>query len=340
MDFLEYMKTHLPTLCSIDGVSSDEERVRGFIKSMANIETFTDKTGNLYIGKKGTNPKGKKIMVCAHMDEVGFIVKKITDDGYIKFGCVGGIDERVLVGKRVRFKNASGVIGIKAVHLTTKEERSKVKKVEDLYIDIGAKTKEEAQNVVKLGELGTFDSGFEFFGDGFICSKAIDNRFGVLVMLKLLQQDFEEDIYFVFTSMEEVGLKGATVASSKIKPDYALVIETTTAADIPEVEGANRVCLLGGGAVVPFMDRATIYDRELFEMTRRLAEENKIKWQTKTVVAGGNDSGAISTSSEGVKTICVSAPVRYIHTPSVMMKMDDGVCVYNLCEKILRELSK
>ncbi|MBQ8585666.1 MAG: M42 family peptidase, partial [Butyricicoccus sp.] len=281
-------------------------------------EMRVDAMGNLIIFKKGAKATGKKLMLCAHMDEVGLIIKHITDDGYLKFAPIGGIDRRVLIGKRVfvGWNRIPGIIGLKAVHMTTAEERGKVPKLEEYYLDIGAKDREEAESLVSLGDFAVFNNECMEFGNGYFKAKAIDDRVGCAVMLKMLQRDLPMDCYFVFTVQEEVGTRGAFGAAFSVTPEIALVLETTTAADIAGIKGQKRVCTPGQGPVISLMDGGTIYDKELFRLMCDTADANKIPWQVKHYIAGGNDSRAIQRTKAGVRVAGLSAAVRYLHAPT------------------------
>lgn len=327
-------------LCDIDGVSSFEDAVRDEIRRLAQPyadEIFEDVMGNLFVHKAGKKAK-EKIMFCAHMDEVGFIIKEITDDGYLKFGCVGGIDTRVIIGKRARVgENAvPGVIGIKAVHLTTPEERKKVPEIKDMYIDIGAKDKEEALKSTFLGDFAAFDSETVQFGSGMLKAKAIDDRIGCAVMLKLLESGPEVDSWYVFTVQEEVGTRGAGPAAHRLKPDTALILEGTTAGDLPGTDEHKKVCAPGKGPVVPFMDGATLYDPGLYKYLRELAAELGIPCQTKSFISGGTDAGTIQRSLEGVKVVAISAALRYIHSPACVASVADFDGIYRLAAEYLK----
>ncbi len=317
----------LKTLCTLNGVSGWEDSVADFIYNEAApyaTEIERDSIGNIFVVKKGKKTPTKPLMVCAHMDEVGLIIKSITEDGYLKFGFIGGVDRRVVIGKRVMVAGKyPGLIGVKAVHLSTKDERKSVPKTQELYIDIGATSKEQAEKLVSLGDYASFDSKYYTFGDGFVKAKALDDRIGCAVMLSLLKEELPYDTHFVFTVQEEVGLRGATVAAHRIAPYAALVLEGTTAADIPKMEGAQQVCNLGGGPVIGCMDRSTIYDKEYLTKMCALAEENSIPWQTKKLVAGGTDAGIIHKSALGVRTTSISAPIRYIHSPASVACISD-----------------
>ena len=335
----------LKTLCALPGVSSREDEVRDYIRTRVEPHADSvrvDALGNLIVFKRGAKPTGNKLMLCAHMDEVGLMVKSVTEEGYLKFGCVGGIDRRILLGKRVSVgeKGIPGVIGLKAIHLTTAEERKKVPKLTDLYIDIGAKDKAEALAQVELGDVCTFVSDAVEFGDGMLKAKAIDDRVGCAVMVKLLEEELPMDCTFVFTAMEEVGTRGAFGAAFSVTPEIALVLEGTTAADIPALEPERQVCWPGKGPVLSWMDGGTIYDRELFELLRSLAEENGLPWQMKHYLAGGTDGKAIQRTKAGVRMAGISAAVRYLHAPSSVCSLNDGSQMLALARLFIRAMAE
>ena len=318
----------LKTLCALSGVSSYEDPVRDYLIEQSKPyvdEMRVDSMGNLILFKRGAKATGKKLMLCAHMDEVGLIIKHITDDGYLKFAPIGGIDRRVLIGKRVfvGWNRVPGIIGLKAVHMTTAEERGKVPKLEEYYLDIGAKDREEAESLISLGDFAVFQDECLEFGNGYFKAKAIDDRVGCAVVLKMLQKDLPMDCYFVFTVQEEVGTRGAFGAAFSVTPEIALVLETTTAADLPGVNGQKRVCVPGQGPVISLIDGGTIYDKELFHMMCDVADQNAIPWQVKHYVAGGNDSRAIQRTKSGVRVAGLSAAVRYLHAPSSVSVIKD-----------------
>ena len=311
------MRELLKELCLINGVSGDEDRVREYISGKVGgycDEMTTDNLGNLICFKKGRK-SAKKLMVCAHMDEVGFIITSINGDGTLAFDMVGGIDPSVVIGRQVTVGDGiNGVVGATAVHNLSKEQRESAPTFSSLYIDIGAADKAEAEKHVRPGDCAYFDSEFTELGGGRIKSKAIDDRAGCAMMIKLMQEELEYDTWFVFNVQEEIGLRGSKVSAFTVAPDFAIVLESTTAGDIDGVIGAKRVCSVGKGAVVGFMDRSTIYDKELYRLAFDLAEKNGIPCQTKTMIAGGNDSGAIHISGKGVRTIALSLPCRYLHS--------------------------
>ena len=340
-EFLENLKA----LCALDGVSGDEDRVRDFIRRQAEpwAETVrTDALGNLIVYKRGRKPAGNKLLLCAHMDEVGLIVTRATEDGFLRFDFVGGVDRRVALGKPVVLgpNKIPGVIGMKAIHMLSAEERKKVPKTEALYLDIGAADKEEALSKVPLGTYGAFVGEPEELGDGLLKAKAIDDRVGCAILLELLKEDLPLDVTFAFTAQEEVGTRGAFGAAFSVTPEAALVLETTTAADLPGVEGARRVCAPGRGPVISYMDGGTIYDRSLFETLRRLAEERQIPWQVKEYIAGGNDARTIQRSKAGVRVAALSAAVRYLHAPASVGSLSDFEDMLKLTRAFLEHASQ
>ena len=336
------LRDTLAKLSELHGISGAEDDVRNYI--LKEIKPYctsveVNSTGSVIAYKKGKNNPESKLMLCAHMDEVGMIVTDVGENGLLKFATVGGIDARVLCGTPVLVgeEKRPGVIGAKPIHLLEGDEVSSAPKIEDLYIDIGALTKAEALEKVCPGEDVVFDTRFGEFGDGLLKGKALDDRAGCAVLMEIIKRDLECDLYFVFSTMEEVGLRGAKCAAFSVAPDMAIVVESTTAADIPNVDECSKVCKVGEGAVISFMDRTTIYDRGLFKMVQRTANERGIKWQYKKGVTGGNDSGTIHNSRGGVRTAAISLPCRYLHSPcSVIAESDlNAVCelVYALAEK-------
>lgn len=333
----------LKTLCALSGVSGREEQVRDYIT--AHVQPYADKIetdpmGNLMVFRKGEK-SDKTLMVCAHMDEVGLIVTGITDDGYLKFDFVGGVDRRVVIGKRVWMGEQSvpGIIGVKAYHLVKDSEKTKVPEVSDLYVDIGCDSREEAEQYISLGDVGTFDADVVEVG-GMLKAKAIDDRLGCAVMMKLIEKKPATDTWFVFTTQEEVGTRGVATAAFRIQPDAALIIEGTTAADLPGVPSHKTICRPGHGAVMPFMDRSSIYSKTFRAKLMELADANGIAHQTKQMIAGGTDAGTVQRSCGGVPVVGVAAALRNIHSPASMGSMDDFTSVMKLAELFMNEYAK
>lgn len=331
----------LKELCLVNGISGDESCVREYIiDKIKDYCTYSvDALGNLICFCKGRKSSEKKLMIAAHMDEVGFIVTYINDDGSLLFSEVGGIDSSVIIGRQVQINGLSGVIGSKAVHNLSKDERETPPVTEKLYIDIGADSKKEAEKYVSLGDSVHFDSDFIKIGNC-IKSKAIDDRAGCAMMIKLIQEQPEYDTYFVFNVQEEIGLRGSRVSAFAVQPDFAIVLEATTAGDIDGVQGGKKVCQLGNGPVVGFMDRSTVYDKQLYKLAFSVADEYSLPCQTKTMIAGGNDSGAIHLTGRGIRTIAVSVPCRYLHSPSCVINAEDLGNTLDLVRKLAEKVHK
>ncbi len=328
----------LRELCAACAPSGWEDEARAIILENLHCDEVTvDTMGNVIAHKKGN---GKKLMVAAHIDEVGFIVSGFTDDGFVKFKTVGGILTTVLVSKRVVLgeKKVAGIISAKAVHLQSRAEREKPIPMKELYIDIGAKDKAEAESMLSLGDYGTFAGEYTEFGDGCVKSKALDDRVGCAIMLELMKNSYDLDIYYAFTVQEEVGLRGAVIAANRIKPDIALVIEGTTCSDVYGVKPHQTVTYLGGGAVMTAMDGAAVSDRRYFEMIKAVAARENIPLQIKRTRAGGTDAGSIQRSCGGVKTAVLAVPCRYIHSPVSVMSKRDFESVHRLADAVIREL--
>lgn len=331
----------LERLTSCCSVSGDENAAREFIKSQlpSECETKTDNMGNLIVFRKGRKTPENKVMLCAHIDEVGFIITSITDDGYLKFTSVGGIVPSAVFGRRVIFGNGTvGVIAAKAVHMVKGDEKDKQPPLDDLTIDIGATSKEEAEKLVSLGDNCYFENDFFLFGNNRLHAKALDDRIGCMIMIEMLKNEPEYDLNCVFTVQEEVGTRGAGCAAYSVNPDFAIVLESTTACDISGSDDEKQVCCLGEGAVVSFMDRSTIYDKELYRMAFDTAKEIGVKCQTKTKVAGGNDSGAIHKAMGGIRTTAISVPTRYLHTASCVVDLGDVTATEKLAAAMYNKL--
>lgn len=332
-------------LTEINAVSGNEHGLRQKITQMIKpyaTEIVVDTIGNLIAFKKGKTTGSKKVVVSAHMDEVGFIVSGITDDGYVSFKSVGGIDPRIMLAQKVLIgdNEVKGVIGVKAVHLQTPDERKSIIKEKDMYIDIGASDKEEAESMVNKGDYIAFDSPFRVFGDGMIKAKALDDRFGCAIMAELIKYDYENDIYFVFTVQEEIGVRGATVAARRIKADVALMLESTTCSDIVGAKPHEYATELGKGPVISLMDRGAYSDIELNRFLFDLAKEKGIEFQYKKTGMGANETRAYQISSLPCKATAISLPTRYIHSPVSCAKKADMEKMYALAKAFCENVHK
>lgn len=333
----------LKSLSELHGTSGAETLVRNFLRQ--EIEPFVetiwiDKMGNL-IATKNTHLSGPRVMIAAHMDEVALMIIDITSDGFLKFQPVGGIDARILVSKPVQIHDSLvGVIGAKAIHLQKRSERQKALTFDQLYIDIGAKSKEDAASKVKLGDYAYFMTKFEPFGEGLYKGKAFDDRVGCAILVELLKQDYNFPLIAAFTVQEEVGLRGAKVAAYHLAPDFAIVIEGTVAADVSDRDEEGWVTELGKGPACSLMDRATLYRPELIHWVTDIARQKGIPLQFRRGASGGTDAGSIHVSKAGVPTIVLNVPCRYIHSfASVISEKDYNACL-NLVDELLKELPR
>lgn len=331
-------------LSAVSGISGRENAVRDFIieQIKAYAEYQVDPLGNLIVFRKGKKPAGHKVMLDAHMDEVGFIITDITSEGFLHFAKVGGVNTAVLAGRRVKVgeKAVNGVFGIKPIHLVDKENETKLPSEDELYIDIGTSDRDEALKYVQPGDSAWFCSETVEFGNGFLKAKALDDRVGCAILIKMIQNQPEYDLWFSFSVQEEIGLRGASASAFTVAPEYAIAVETTTAADISGVKDNKRVCILGSGGTVSFMDRSTLYSKELFDRAFEIAKEKDIKCQVKTMVAGGNNAGAIHKSRGGVKTLTVSVPCRYLHSPACVIKYEDAESSLKLVSALAEDFAK
>lgn len=325
----------LKTLCEMQGLPGREEKVRrvvhdACVKAFGADSVALDGLGSVIATRKGVNPQKPRVMLAAHMDEVGLLIVSATDEGLLHFRAMGGVDSRVLVSKRVRVgydtpekPSLQGVIGALAIHQQTAEDRKTVLPIEQLYIDIGAKDKAEAERIAPAGTLATFDTPYTPFGEGCVLAKAFDDRVGVYNLLRLLDAPYEGDLVFAFTSQEEAGCRGATSAGYRVQPDIALILECTSANDLGETPEALQVCRVGQGVCVSFMDNASIANADFYRAMLAIGDKNAIPHQIKQFVSGGNDAGAIQRSGAGSLTLALSVPCRNIHSPACVCSLKD-----------------
>lgn len=326
----------LENLCLLNGTSGNESNVREYILKQISgkSDVKMDPLGNIIAFKKGEKTPKNSLMIAAHMDEVAMIITFIREDGTLSVEPVGGIMPAVVIGRQVLIGNRVGVIGSKAVHNLTPEERKSPLDFKNIYVDFGAKDKAMAEDFVSLGDIIYFQSEMTRLGEDKIMGKALDDRAGCAMMVELIQGELEFDTTFVFTVQEEIGARGAIVSTFTVNPDFAIVLETTTAADIYGISGEKRVCELGKGAVVSYMDKVAIYDKELYDLAFETAKKSGIPCQTKTLIAGGNDGAKIHITREGVRTLAISAPCRYLHSPSCMVQGSD----LSACKELVKQL--
>lgn len=340
-------------LSEIRGASGDEGRVRAALREAVAgraDEVRTDPLGNLIVTRRarGGDERGgsseghngaPSVMIAAHMDEIGLIVTRVTKSGLLQFKKVGGIDDRLLPSKVVRVgkDGICGVIGSKPIHLQEGGERSKVVSADDLYIDIGATSKEQAEKHAGPGNYATFASACGPFGEGLLKGKAFDDRAGCAILADLLNGDYPVTLHACFTVQEEIGLRGAQVAAYACNPDLGLVLEGTTCADLPGTEEHGYSTVLGGGPALTWIDASMLPHRGLVRHLAGLAERRGIPHQFKRVALGGTDGGRIHLSRAGVPTAVISVPCRYIHAPAAVLSYADLGHAADLAEAFLRE---
>lgn len=343
----------LKRLSEAFGPSGAEHGVADIIRAELSglpIDLTADRVGNLTARVQG-KAGAPRVMLSAHMDEVGVMITEIEENGFLRFGTVGGIDTRVMVGRAVKLLGKAGfvygVISAKGIHFQSAEEREKVPTLDEMYIDIGVDNAEEAEKYVARGDYGTFDTAFLPLGkDGeYLSGKAIDDRGGCAILIALLREvaakaPLDVDLYCTFTVREEIGISGATNAANRIAPHIAVVLEATAMADLPDVPAARRVADTGKGGVLSLADRSTIYDRNLVKLALATGEKNGIPVQVKRFVSGGNDAGNIQRTGIGVRCLALSAPTRYLHAPVSVVRESDIEAMLALLLALLPEFAK
>ena len=322
----------LETLSNAFGPSGCEDEVRRLLARALRDKVDdlqTDALGNLIAFKQGTGPEPRlKVMVDAHTDEVGLMITRIDKNGMLGFRAVGGIDARLLMAKGVVVgeERIPGVIIAPPVHLTEAKQRKQVIPIEQLAIDIGASSADEAKGLVKMGDYAAFDTRFQVLSeDGLrtVKGKAFDDRIGCAAAAALAEDEYAIDLYLSFSAQEEVGLRGARVAAFRIEPDLALALEGTICDDTPKKEDVSPTTELGKGPAITVMDRSFVADKRLVRLLTEVAEANDLPFQFKQPGLGGTDAGAIHLSKTGVPTAAVSVPCRYIHAPASMASLND-----------------
>ncbi len=332
----------LKTLSELCGVSGREERVRQAVltacERIAGKENVTmDRMGNVVVHKAGRNAQAPRRMVSAHMDEAGLMAISATDEGLLNIRPIGDVDARMLVSKRVLVgypqegqEPLYGVIGAMAIHLQTAEDRKNVLPIGQLYVDIGAKDKDEALAKAPMGTPVTFVADCVPFGQNKLRGKALDGRVGCYNLLRLLNADVAGDTDFVFTTLYEVGGKGATGAAYRLCPDEALLLEGAQANDLGDADKTRRLCRLGGGVAVSFMDRGGIAQPDLFRQLMNLAQKHGVAHQVEETVSPAGESSGVQRQHSGVKTCVLGVPVRYPRTPMGVVDLGDVEAQYQL----------
>jgi endoglucanase len=339
------MNELLKQLTEAVGVAGAEKEIRLLLRDLIadHVDSWrVDTMGNLLTVKKGTGESDLRVMVDAHMDEVGLMVTDIDSDGTLRFETVGGISSRTLLGKVVQVgpKKRTGVIGARPIHLVKSSQRSKIVGRDSMRIDIGAKKKKNAAGKVDVGDRAAFVMPYEESGTMAI-GKAFDNRAGCAALVELLRRDpYPFDLHAAFTVQEEVGLRGAQVAAYAVDPEVALVLECTPAYDLPNERDVSPNVRLGKGPSIYVMDARTIQDPRLVRHVMRTAEAGDIPFQVRQPGGGGTNTASIQRSHDGVIVATVATPARYIHAPATMIDLQDFANVVKLAEATLRGLRR
>ena len=336
----------LEKLSNAIGVSGEEDDVRQIVISaikdhVTHLEV--DSMGNVTALQTGTRHPEYKVMIAAHMDEIGMMVTEVDSGGLIQFAAVGGIDARILPGLRVKVgrQRTPGVVLWKPIH---KWREMNAVKIDSLRIDTGAADKESA----RPGDRIAFDSFYAPISEKIVRGRAFDDRVGCSILIDLLQQGpYPVTVAAAFTVQEEIGLRGAQIAAQRLNPYAAIVLEGTPAFDVPnpnlEMEAGdlpvNPATRLGAGAVLTLMDSSMVSDPRVLTFLRQTAEANAIPYQYKTVRGGGTDGGAIHTAHAGIPTMGLSVPCRYIHSPTALMNLDDYRQVFQLSQAVLNRIA-
>lgn len=339
----------LKTLCELRGLSGREEAVRKAVydicvEKLGREAVSLDGMGSVIAVRKAEAEGLPRVMLAAHMDEIGLVAISAGDDGLISFRAIGSVDPRVLPSKRVLVGYGPdaipGVIGYPPIHLQSDDDYAAAPTMERLTVDIGAKDKAEAEAKAPRGTHITFAAEYTEFGDGFVCAKALDDRVGVFNLLRLLDAPYGGELTLAFTSREEVGLRGAKSAGYRVQPDVAIVLEGTTANDLGDTPDQFKVCVPGQGPCVSFMDLSSIADHGLFKLVLKAGQAENVPFQIKKYVAGGNDAGAIQRAGAGCKTVVISVPCRNIHSPSSVCSLRDVDNQRDLVRATLTHLMK
>ena len=324
----------LKKICETPGAPGFENRVRSLV--LKEIKPYVDSIeidnmGNVIALKKGID-KSKSVMIGAHMDEIGFIVTHIDDSGFLKFHPLGGFDPKTLTSQRVIIhgkKDVIGVMGSKPIHVMSAAEKNKVPKISDYYIDLGL-SKKEVDKIISVGDSVTRERELIEMGDCVNC-KSLDNRIAVFILIETLKKLKSPafNTYAVFTVQEEVGIRGAQVATQKIQPDFGFGLDTTIAYDVPGAAAHEKITSLGKGVAIKIMDASTICDSRMVKFMQENADQNKIKWQNEILTAGGTDTASIQRMTPGGSIAgAFSIPTRHIHQVIEMVhKKDVNNCI-------------
>ncbi len=338
----------LKLLCEIPGAPGFEKRIRDVVIEQVRPlvdQLSVDNIGNIIAVKRGVrNPDNKRVMVAAHMDEIGFIVTHIDDNGFLRFHTLGGFDPKTLTAQRVIVhgkKDLVGVMGSKPIHVMSTEERTKLPKTTDFFIDLGM-SKEEVEKWISVGDPVTRDRELIEMGDCVNC-KSIDNRVAVFILIETLKQleNPAYDVYATFTVQEEVGLRGANVAAHGINPDFGIALDTTIAFDVPGAQSHEKITELGKGTAIKIMDGMTICDYRMVEFMKQTADKAKITWQPEILTAGGTDTAGVQRmGKQGAIAGAISIPTRHLHQVIEMAHKKDIADSIDLLKACLEQVDE
>jgi endoglucanase len=331
----------LQRLCETPGIASQEGPIRSVIQ--AELEPLVDSVrvdalGSLIGYRKGKG--GPKVMIAAHMDQIGFMARHVDENGFIRLQPVGGFDPRTLVAQRVRVHGNEELPGVlmpatKPTHLLDESEKGKPLQLDDLFVDVGL-SGDRTKELVPLGTPITFDRTCNDLGDVMV-GPAMDDRVSVYVMLEAIRglSEHAAEVYAVASSQEEVGLRGATVSAFGLEPDLGLALDSTLAVDIPGGTEADRITKLGDGTAIKIMDGSLICDPRLVEHCRSVCDADDIPYQMEILPRGGTDGGAIQRTRDGVPAITISTPTRYVHTVNEMVNKQDVAATVDLVRRFI-----
>lgn len=336
----------LKQICELPGAPGFEKKIRDFILSEVKDlvdELKVDNLGNVIAVRKGKrNPENKRVMVAAHMDEIGFIVTHIDENGFLRFHPLGGFDPKTLTAQRVLVhgkKDLIGVMGSKPIHVMTTEEKTKLPKLTDYFIDLGM-DKAEVEKWVQVGDPITRERELVEMGNCVNC-KSIDNRIAVFILLETLRklESPAYDVYATFTVQEEVGLRGAQVSAHHINPDFGIALDTTIAFDLPGAAAHEKITELGKGTAIKIMDASAICDYRMVQFMKETASKNGIPFQTEILTAGGTDTAGVQRmGKQGAIAGAISIPTRHLHQVIEMANKADVAGSIRLLRACLEEM--
>ncbi len=328
----------LKKICETPGAPGFEREIRNLV--INEVEAYVDEVkidnlGNVFAIKRSASGTGKRVMAAAHLDEIGFMVTHIEEGGFLRFHTLGGFDPKTLTAQRVKIHGREvvpGVMGAKPIHVMSPDERNKMPKSTDYFIDTGM-SKTALEKLVKIGDPITWERELVEMGDCVNC-KSIDNRVSVFILIETLKtlKSVPYDFYAVFTVQEEVGLRGANVSAHQINPDFGIALDTTIAYDVPGAQEHEKITRLGKGAAIKVMDSSVICDYRMVEFLKQTAENYDIPWQPEILTAGGTDTAGVQRMGKnGAISGAISVPTRHLHQVIEMAHKDD----INHCIRLL-----